>query len=395
MTGPTAGASGDASLAVTVDVLSAALVTLYADAETQLIQTMGRLASDAVRDTSKALQAALYSEMRRAAQRISAALTLRAQPLTSQIIAEAAQRGDTAALTMLRQAVEGDPALAKLYLSRIGDVSGHGAAAANAIALELADALNATRTGILRSADDAYRAAVADAATRLVLGRDRLTPVTAQNMAWRRLMQQGLPGIIDQRGRRWNLASYVEMATRSAVQRAYNQSHLNRMTSLGIRYFTISHDGHPCPLCRPWEGAVLSSGRVGTVVDSDAATGQPVAFTVTGTLDQARAAGLQHPNCKHVLLPYFPGVTKTKAPEPWSDADAAKYQATEQLRYYERQIRKAKLQVTAAVALRDEGAYGNARAKIRRYDVQIRDHVDRHGLVRRPRRERPNLGNKR
>jgi hypothetical protein len=387
VTGPTGGAAEAGALAVTVDKLSAALVALYADAERQLLAQYGA----AMRDT---LQGALYAEMRKAAIRVATALALRSQPLTRELAQEAAQNGDAAAYAILRRMVEGDPRLASLYLANIGGVSGQGAAAANAIGLELAAKLDATRAGILRSADDAYRAAIAEQAARLVAGNHGYTPRTAQTAAWRRLTDQGITGFTDTRGRGWNLATYVEMATRTATQRAYNAAALGRYHSLGIDYYTVPHDGHPCPLCRPWEGAVLSNGRVGTVAETHAATGAPVAFTVKATIEQARAAGLWHPNCKHALLPYLPGVTKVKPPRPWSQTDQDRYDATQRLRELERQVRAAKRREQIATAAGDSSAVTQARAAQRRYQAQIRDHVAEHDLVRRRNREQLNLGHK-
>lgn len=386
-----AGAAGAASLSVTVDTLAAGLVALYTDAEQQLLDSLARVARHGFTDTTARAQAVMYAQMRTVAQRVATQLTLHAAPLSHEIAREAAERGDAAAQAMLRRLIEADPKLARLYLTRVGAASGHGVSAAAQIGLELAGRLHELRRGILRFADDAYRAAVAEAATRLVLGREALTPATAQRLAWQELTRLGVTGYTDTAGRRWNLASYVEMATRTAVQRAYNEAHLARMTAVGIEWFTVSHDGHPCPLCGPWEGAILSHGRVGIVTAEAADSDRQVAFRVKATVDQARAAGLQHPNCRHVFLPYLPGVTKTGAGSRWTAADQRRYDAIQQLRYLERQVRAWKRAQAAAL---DDIAKKQAARKVRAYQARIRQHVDQHQLVRRSRREQLNLGNR-
>ncbi len=389
MTQPATGAAS--ALPVTVDALSAALVALYADAEAQLIDSIGRVAAHGLRDSAALAQLRMLTEMRRAAQRVYTQLALRSGPLVAQLVATAAQRGEAAALTALRAAVEGHPQLARLYLARAAIGSGHGLAAANAIQLDLQRSLVATWRGIIRYADDAYRAAVAEAAVRQVLSREALTPTTAQHLAWRELTRLGVTGYTDTAGRRWNLASYVEMATRTAVQRAYNASHEARMTSVGISYFTVPGDGHPCPLCRPWEGAVLSLGPVGKVTEPSALGGREATFTVKGTVEEARAAGLWHCNCKHSMTAYLPGVTKAAAPREWTDADQARYDAAQQLRYFERQVRAHKREQLGAL---DDLDRQRAARKVRAYQARIREHTHRHGLVRRRRREQLNLGNR-
>jgi len=376
-----------AGVAVTVDALANTLVALYAQAEQDLLTALARVARHGLNDTTATAQLAMLGQMRRTAQRLVTSLALRTGPLTSRVVEQAARDGDAAALRALRAAVAGHQGLARLYLAD----TGHRIASANMIAIDLASKLDATRAGIVRFADDAYRAAVADTSTRLILSREQLTPTTAQQRAWTELTRRGITGYTDTAGRSWNLSSYVEMATRTTVQRAYNAAHEARMTSVGIEFFTISHDGRPCPLCKPWEGAILSTGPTGLVSTSHALTGRPTGVRVAGTIEQARAAGLQHPNCKHILLPYFPGVTRTGGTSGWSTADEQRYRATQQLRRMERELRAAKRQQAAAL---DDLARQRAARRIRAYQARIREHTGRHGLVRRRRREQLDLGNK-
>jgi hypothetical protein len=380
-----AGAGTAAGVGATVDQLAAAIVALYAAAEQQLLASLAQAARHGFTDTAATAQIGMLGQMQRAAERVATALRLRSQPLTRRIASEAAQRGDAAAQALLRRIVAGNPALARVYLAT-GPVPGN-VAAANAIATDLANRLDATTFRITRYADDAYRAATAEAATRLVLGRENLTPSTAQQLAWRELTRLGVTGYTDTAGRRWNLATYVETATRAAVQRAYNDAHDARMRTVGIDYFTVSHDGRPCPACKPWEGAVLGD-QPGPATAPNAATGQPVAFTVKATLEQARAAGFQHPNCKHVLLPYLPGVTKTEAGGKWTAADEQAYAATQRLRALEREVRAGKREAAAAL---DDLARVRADRRVRAAQAKIRAHVDRADLNRRRRREQLHL----
>lgn len=260
----------------------------------------------------------------------------------------------------------GQPRIASLLLR-----APTGTAAANAIGIELAGKLESTLPGILRFADDAYRAAAITGALDALIGRG--TPALAQQAAWRALTERGITGFTDAAGRQWNLASYVEMATRTAVQRAYNAAHLDRMTAVGVDKFTVSDDGHPCPLCKPWQGRVL---------------------TLNGpapTIDEARTAGLFHPNCRHTLVAYFPHISKIPPPSPWTDADQARYDATQKLRALEREVRAHK-RVAAGARTPLEAKRATARA--RDAQARIRAHVARHDLVRRPRREQLDLGNR-
>lgn len=380
-------ASSGFALPALVDRLAGELVAVYASAEQALITDLARIA----RQDARAAQLVMLTEMRRAAERVATALRLRAQPLAARIATEAAEHGDAAALATLRRMLQADPALAKLYTGRSLLSSGHSLASANAIALDLQVRLWSPSQRLTRFADDAYRAAISSAASALARGDQGLTIEAAQNLAWRQLTARGITGYRDTAGRNWNLSSYVEMAARTAVQRAYNAAHQDRMTAVGIHYFTVPSDGHPCPLCRPWEGAILSAGRVGTVTERAADSDRLVAFTVTATIEEARAAGLWHPNCRHVLQPYLPGVTKAAGPNAWTAQDQARYDATQGLRALERSVRAAKRQYAAALNDLDKQA---AARRVRALQARIRAHVEAHDLVRRSRREQLDLGNR-
>lgn len=248
------------------------------------------------------------------------------------------------------------------------------------IAQELAGSLRAAALRITRFANDAYRAAVLEAAARQAAGA--LTPRVAQQHAWRDLMGRGVTGFTDTAGRDWNLATYTEMAVRTAAARAYRDSQHDRMLRAGIQWFTVSDTARPCQLCAPWQGRVLAATGAGTFTDDG------VVFDVAATVAEATAAGLFHPNCKHTLVAYTPGVTLLREAR-WTARDEAEYQATQRLRALERAVRGAKAQQGNALTPADWAAAGR---RVRDLNAQIRAHVAEHGLNRRRERERPNLG---
>jgi hypothetical protein len=250
----------------------------------------------------------------------------------------------------------------------------HAQRSAQAIRDDLTGKLNGLGYRITRYADDAYQAVTADAAISQVLG---LTPSQAQHEAYTKLLSNGITGFTDSRGRNWELTAYVDMAVRTAAQRAYNVAHLDRMQALGIQYVTIPSDGHPCPLCLPWENTVLSIGpNLNPAVHTD------------GTLAEAIAAGLEHPRCRHVPGAFIPGVTTIPAPHVWGPDDQAKYDESQQQRALERQIRAAKRQLDGAFTPEMRAA---AAKKVRQEQAHMRGFIDRTGRVRVTRREQLHL----
>jgi Phage minor capsid protein 2. len=142
--------------------------------------------------------------------------------------------------------------------------------------------------------------------------------------------------------------------------------------------------------CRPWEGKVLSiSGNLRGRVELPSMVGEgTVVVDIAGSVDEARAAGLQHPNCTHSLRAFLPGATRRPARPT---ANAKGYEAKERQREIERQIRKWKER--EAAALTDEAKAGAA-AKVRAWQKAMRDHLAANPELKRlPYREQIGAGN--
>lgn len=365
------------SLPVTVDALAAAVLVVYQDAEQGLLLRSAALVRDALAaGPGSALMMALYSDLRREADRTTASVRSRVRVMAAGVADTAARNGNTAAARELRGLMPGD----------VVPLLPHDINSARLLAQDLDHRLTAATGRIARFADDAYRAATVAAAVEQILPA-KATPLEAQAQAWRQLVSRGVTGFTDKAGREWNLSTYVEMAVRTATQRAYNASHRDRLTLAGIHYFTISTTGRPCGLCAPWEGKVLADRGEGEVTEPHAAGGDPVTFHVAATIEDATAAGLFHPNCKHTLTAYLPGVTILRA-NNWSAADELAYRNTQTLRALERSVRAAKLEAAAALTALDRArAMRNARLA----QARIREFTARTGLNRRRNREQLNL----
>ena len=375
---------GRDSLPVTVDTLAAAVVAVYAKTEQDLIVTSAgfiREAMDAPPNSPPRFM--LYGRLQQAARQASAGARMQAQGLANRVADTAARNGNLAAAREAR--AFGDRLTSNGNLEQLLP---HDVNSARFIAEDLGVRLDAAAQRITRFADDAYRAATVSSALTQIM--DKATPAEAQAQAWRELTAKGVTGFTDRTGRQWNLATYVEMATRTAAQKAYNASHKDRLTLAGINYFTISTTGRPCPLCAPWEGKVLADRGAGEVTEPNARGGDPVTFHVAATIEDATAAGLFHPNCKHTLTAYLPGATLLQTNQ-WSADDEAQYQNTQKLRALERAVRAAKLQAAGAVTPLDKQ---RANAAVKAGQARIRDFTNQTGLLRRPRREQLDLSNR-
>ncbi|SBN64448.1 Phage minor capsid protein 2 [Curtobacterium sp. 9128] len=246
-----------------------------------------------------------------------------------------------------------------------------------AIREDLVSSLQDVRRRLTRLDNDIYKVLAPQAARVQVLDVE-LTPAQAQAIAWRDFTSNGITGFTDKSGREWSLSAYTEMAVRTAAARAFNAAHLERMKAIGGQYFTVSDVGSPCPLCLPWQNAVLTDGPIATPE-----------MHVDATIAEATSRGLFHPQCRHHLTIVFPGITVLPPRQTWTPAHDARYKAVQKQRRLELAIRKAKRQVENAL---DAEQAADAASKVRRAQKRLRDHVNsRDDLARNSRREQPHL----
>ena len=207
---------------------------------------------------------------------------------------------------------------------------------------------------IRRAAIDIYQQVITQVTAQTALGA--ATRREASRLALTRFAKQGITGFRDTRGRRWNMASYAEMAVRSSTASAMLQGHTDRIQELGVDTVVVSDAPEECRICRPFEGKVLSlSGRD---VGKRLSDGRKVHASLT----EAKRAGLYHNNCRHSHSIYLPGITKP----PKDTADPEGNALREKQRAYERRIRELKRETAIAESYGDaeaRAAKGKLRAK--------------------------------
>jgi hypothetical protein len=364
-----------------VEQLARDILAVFTEAEARLLADIARRARTGAEVPAWAAEkAAAVREVRLAVERMLTQLRAEAGAAAGEAVLAAWQAGSAAALAQLWDA----GALDDDQLRQLRDVI-PGMDAAALLAADLTSRLDTLHLRVLRWGQDAYQTAVAAAAPAQLLGTD--TTRSAQRSAWDRLVSQGVTGFIDRSGRGWNLSSYVEMATRTATGRAWNDGHLTRLDALGVTLVTVSRTTDGCALCAVWQGRILArTGTAGERTVDNELTGDPMTVEVAGTVDEARAAGLMHPNCRHTFLPFIPGVTRLDEPR---EHDQAAEDEREHLRHLERQVRKEKRKEAGAL---DDTERRRAQRTIRDLQAQIRDHIAATGLNRKRYREQLNLG---
>ncbi|MGD6762053.1 phage minor capsid protein [Streptomyces sp. BH097] len=365
-----------------VEPLAGRTRDLYADAELRLLGIIARQLAQGLEAPGWAEQKlSAVQAVRRASQGVVDELGKAVTLDVFDAVAEAYNVGHRSAVAELG-------ALSDTGRALVDEVTPN-AQAVDRLAQEAVDVVTSRHRSILRTVVDKFRAIVSEVTATPLLGTGTRRQATQDAM--RRFADQGITSFTDRAGRRWQLTSYAEMAVRTSVARAATEAHARTLTEAGVELVVVSNAPRECPLCRPWEGRILTltgpSGARTIEVEHATEDGRMVPVDVAGSLDEARQAGLQHPNCRHSTSAYTPGITRIEQAEP----DPEGYEAGQRQREIERHIRKYKRRSAAAV---DDAERQAADKKVRQWQGAMRDHLKAHPDLRRNRtREQVGAGN--
>ncbi|WP_312503954.1 phage minor capsid protein [Lacrimispora sp.] len=230
---------------------------------------------------------------------------------------------------------------------------------------------------VWRYMDDIYRQTIYKTGMYMAAGTKTLDQ--AIDMATKDFLNAGINCIEYKTGRRVNIASYAEMALRTASQRATFLAEGRLRDQWGIYTVVVSAHANTCSKCAPWQGKVL--------VDDVFSHGTAEEAKELGVplLSEAMKAGLLHPNCRHTLTTYFPDITVLPA-VPDEKKAKENYEAEQMQRAIERKIRKWKRIAEGAA----QGATVKlANDKLFELHKMMKEHLEHHPELRRaPNREK-------
>lgn len=174
------------------------------------------------------------------------------------------------------------------------------------------DDLKTANTSALRMANDQYRQVIHKSA--FFVGNGAFTEQQTAKMATKELtdlkmtelaideanknfLAGGLNCIEYSDGRRVNLASYSQMAVRTASLRAQLMGEGDFRKSIGRVLVQATSHGGACPICQKWENHIF--------ID-DVYSGGTKKDGKYMLLSDAMKQGFLHPNCRHGLTTYYP-----------------------------------------------------------------------------------------
>lgn len=239
---------------------------------------------------------------------------------------------------------------------------------------ELKDLLNMAFNNSLRHLNTQYRRAF-----RTIDQVGRPTLLSALDAVTREFKQTGVVATITTNNRQIKMSNYIELNAIEFSQEMLFLGEGAKAEEVEIYTVYVSKHASSCPLCKPWEGKIL--------IDDVYRGGQPDGKHQL--LSVAIKEGLGHPNCRHHWVPFLEGVDiipeeelKRKMPK-----DTRLYEAEQELRYIERNIRQWKTREAMAFAPQEQM---KATAKVREWQARARELVkSTEGLHRHYWREKP------
>ena len=224
---------------------------------------------------------------------------------------------------------------------------------------------------VMRVSQDIYRNVAIETGSQFFREADVLTRRKFSHAMLDEYAKKGIQSVVYKNGRKVSIEAYSEMVGRTMSGHAAVQASLNRYEEYGYNLVRVSAHYITCPMCAPYEGAILSQ---------DGGGGYP-------SVDEAISNGLFHPNCAHDISPYIPGVSPAQEmhvdPEVqklidehgYSKAQDMTYKASQQQRHIERQIRDWKKKEVTSLGTADQA---RAHRKVLDWQKAQREHVANH-----------------
>jgi len=221
---------------------------------------------------------------------------------------------------------------------------------------------------VLRRMDDIYRQTIFK--TQVHFGQGTITLDQAIDMATKDFLSKGIDAITYKDGKKVNIASYAEMALRTANHRSYLMGEGKKRQGIGIPFVVVSAHATSCELCVPWQGLIL--------ID-DVYSGGKKEDGPYPLLSEAMEEGFLHPNCRHNMSTYFPSIT-TLPKVPNMDKALDNYKREQGQRALERAIRKQKRIVEGTI---DEDNLKAEKKKLKQLQANMRDYLKDNPQLRR------------
>lgn len=229
--------------------------------------------------------------------------------------------------------------------------------------------------GVLRKMDDVYRQTIYKAEMNMAAGSKTLNQ--AIDMTTKDFLEKGINSIVYKDGRRVSIPAYAEMALRTAAQRATFLGEGKKRNEWGVYTVLMSAHANCSPMCLPYQGTVMIDNVYTSITKEDAM--KLAKETGYVLLSEAMKHHAFHPNCRHTLATFFPGIS-TVPDMPNEEEALNNYKVEQRQRYMERQVRKYKRLEAGSLDQQNQAKY---RSKVKEWQARLREHLKENPQLRR------------
>ena len=241
----------------------------------------------------------------------------------------------------------------------------------NALIEATTNDMSKAENAILRMTDDIYRQTIFKAQMFYNTGAGTLWK--AVDMATKDFLSAGINCVEYKNGARVNIASYSEMALRTANKRASLMGSAGKREEWGIHTVKVSSHNSACPMCIPWQGKVYVDDVYGQGTPEESkASGYPL-------LSVAVRGGMFHPNCKNGCSTYYEGINQPPKEPTKAEIEEMnrRYALEQEQRLCERNIRKFKRLENGCIDADNVAKYAEKRRQwTNKYNKLIADNAD-------------------
>lgn len=251
------------------DAQAQRLIQLYGEAEKEILREVSRLLAKSPESYSLAWQKTILQRV----QQIRGDLLNGSRTWCGEAIPDSYMSGVKWA--------DADPLSGNKRLAGFGSIHQQ---AVEVLADNAYNRLADVNSIIGRRTDDIFRQVSLEASKGAVIGYQ-----STQQAAKRirdDLAERGITGFRDKAGHDWNMSRYAKVLAQETTKQSFRQGTINRFQEKGHDLVVLSSHSGSCKQCQPFEGRTFSL--------SGASNEFP-------PLDQARAGGVFHVGCKHVI----------------------------------------------------------------------------------------------
>lgn len=201
------------------------------------------------------------------------------------------------------------------------------------------------------------------------------------------LAQKGIRTILtDRGGNTWSLEGYVRTVLKSTLGNTYNELRTERMSEYGVHTVLVTSHAGARHQCSKIQGNVVDLRPVSEIPEDSE---YKSIYDPVWDADYGLPGGHRGVNCRHLHIPFVPGVNTNNQPHFDEELNEKVAKARDTQRRIEREIVKYKKNLMVAEELKS----GNAdhwRMMVRRRQAAMREHLSSNGdyLRRNYKRER-------